>query len=183
MRLADYVADFVAGLGVSEVFGVVGAGAMHLNDAFGNHDKFEFIATQHEQGAAMATEGYARIAGDIGVALVTTGPGGTNALTGVCGAWVDSIPMLVISGQVSVNNMIGDSGLRQFGGQELDVMKIVAPVTKYAATVLEPEQVRYHLEKAVHFARSGRPGPVWIDIPVDIQGRQVDPAKWIDIYA
>jgi len=177
MRLADYVAEFVVGLGVTEVFTVVGAGAMHLNDAFGNQPGLNYIATQHEQGAAMAGEGYARIRGDLGVILVTSGPGGTNALTGVCGAWVDSIPMLVISGQVSVNNMIGETGLRQFGVQELDTIRIVSTVTKYAVSITEARQIRYHLEKATHLARSKRPGPVWIEIPVDIQGRMVDPEK------
>ncbi len=175
VRLADYVASFVADMGVGEVFGVVGAGAMYLNDAFGNQPGLDFIATQHEQGASMAAEGYARVSGGIGVAQVTTGPGGTNALTGVCGAWIDSIPMLVISGQITINNTIGSSGLRQFGVQELDTIAIVSPVTKYAVCVLEPDQIRYHLEKAVHYAGSGRPGPVWIDIPLDVQNATIDP--------
>lgn len=177
MRLADYVASFVADLGVREVFTVVGAGAMFLNDAFGNHPGLKFIATQHEQGASMAAEGYARITGNIGVAQVTTGPGGTNALTGVCGAWIDSIPLLVISGQITINNMIGSSGLRQFGVQELDTISIVSPVTKYAVTVTEPDQIRYHLEKAIHYAKTGRPGPVWLDIPLDVQNAQIAPEK------
>jgi len=175
VRLADYVATFVAESGVKDVFTVVGAGAMFLNDAFGNHPDLNYIAMQHEQGVSMAAEGHARITGNIGVAQVTTGPGGTNALTGVCGAWIDSIPMLVISGQITINNMIGDTGLRQFGVQELDTISIVSPVTKYAVTVTEPEQIRYHLEKAVHYACSGRPGPVWIDIPLDVQNAQIDP--------
>ena len=175
VRLADYVASFVVDIGVGEVFGVVGAGAMYLNDAFGNQPGLDFIATQHEQGASMAAEGYARVNGNIGVAQVTTGPGGTNALTGVCGAWIDSIPMMVISGQITINNMIGTSGLRQFGVQELDTIAIVSPVTKYAVCVMEPDQIRYHLEKAVYLAKSGRPGPVWIDIPLDVQNAQIDP--------
>lgn len=174
MRVADYAAAFVADLGVGEVFSVVGAGAMVLNDAFGARDDLNYICTQHEQGAAMAAEGHARIRGDLGVILVTTGPGGINSMTGVCGAWIDSIPMLVISGQVTRNNMIADSGLRQFGVQEADVMAMARTVTKYAVCVTDAQEIRYHLEKAVHLARTGRPGPVWLEIPIDVQGAIID---------
>ena len=148
---------------------------MVLNDAFGTRPDIDYICTQHEQGAAMAAEGYARICGKPGVVLVTTGPGGSNALTGICGAWVDSIPMLVISGQVTCNNMIGDSGLRQFGVQEADVLGMVDPITKYAVCVSDPDDIRYHLEKAAWLAQSGRPGPVWVEIPVDVQGATINP--------
>lgn len=175
MRLADYIADFVAKQGVKYVFGVTGGGAMYLNDAFGNHSSFRFIPMHHEQTASMAAEGYARIAERIGVLQVTTGPGGTNAITGVCGAWIDSIPMLVVSGQIMIKDMIGGANLRQVGVQEVDIISMVRPITKYAKVVTEPNRIRYHLEKALHLATTGKPGPVWLDVPLDIQNAQVDP--------
>ena len=175
MRVADYIADFVAAQGVKFVFGVTGGGAMYLNDAFGNHPDFRFIPMHHEQTAAMAAEGYARIAENIGVLQVTTGPGGTNSITGVCGAWIDSIPMLVVSGQIMIKDMIGGANLRQIGVQEVDITAIVGAVTKYAKTVTEPDRIRYILEKALHLATTGKPGPVWLDVPLDVQNAQVDP--------
>lgn len=175
MRLADYIADFVAKQDVKYVFGVTGGGAMYLNDAFGNHPLFRFIPMHHEQTASMAAEGYARIAERIGVLQVTTGPGGTNSITGVCGAWIDSIPMLVVSGQIMIKDMIGDANLRQVGVQEVDIVSMVRPITKYAKVVTEPSRIRYHLEKALHLATTGRPGPVWLDVPLDVQNAQVDP--------
>jgi acetolactate synthase-1/2/3 large subunit len=175
MRLADYVAKFISDLGVGHVFGVTGGGAMHLNDAFGNQPGLEFIPVHHEQAAAMAAEGHARVTGLPGVALLTTGPGGTNALTGVCGAWIDSIPMILISGQVTTDTLIADSPLRQFGVQEVDIIALARPVTKYAVLVDEPEMIRYHLEKALHLATTGRSGPVWLDIPLDVQNAKIVP--------
>ncbi|NQU57845.1 MAG: thiamine pyrophosphate-binding protein [Rhodospirillales bacterium] len=176
MRLADYMADFVAGLGVTEVFGITGGGAMYLNDAFGCHPKFTFVASHNEQASSMAAEGYARISGKIGVLQVTTGPGGTNSITGICGAWIDSIPILTISGQVMIKDMVGDANLRQIGVQEVDIISMVKPITKYAVTITEPHMIRYHLEKALHYATTGRPGPVWLDIPLDVQNTDIDPA-------
>ncbi len=177
IRLADYVANFIAGLGVGHVFGVTGGGAMHLNDAFGNQPGLDFIPVHHEQAAAMAAEGHARVTGLPGVALLTTGPGGTNALTGVCGAWIDSIPMIVISGQVTTDTLIAGSPLRQFGVQEADIIALAKPVTKYAVLIDEPEMIRYHLEKALHIATTGRPGPVWLDIPLDVQNAKIVPEQ------
>ncbi len=177
MRLADYVFATVADWGVTHVFAVCGGAAMHLVDAAGLQRRLRYVAVQHEQAAAMAAEGYARITGRPGVVLVTSGPGGTNTLTGVCGAWIDSIPMVVISGQVTTDSLVRDTGLRQFGIQETDIVRLVGPVTKYAVTVENALEIKYHLQKAFHLATTGRPGPVWIDIPLDVQSRLVEPAR------
>ena len=174
IKLSDWVFQFLASQGVKHVFEVTGGGAMHLNDSLGQAPGIEYICCLHEQAAAMAAESYAKVANDIGVCLVTTGPGGTNALTGVAGAWLDSTPMLVISGQVKRADLKGSTGVRQMGVQEVDVAAMATPVTKYAVTVHDPADIRFHLERAVHLARMGRPGPVWIDIPLDVQGAMVD---------
>ncbi len=177
VKISDYIASTIADLGVQHVFAVCGGGAMHLVDSFGGCDRLEYVATHHEQAAAMAAEGYARIAGGPGAALFTSGPGGSNAITGVYGAWVDSIPTVFVSGQVTQDTLIGDTGLRQFGIQEGSIVELVRPITKYAVTVTDPETVRYHMEKACHLAVTGRPGPVWIDVPLDVQSRLIDPEK------
>jgi acetolactate synthase-1/2/3 large subunit len=174
-KASDCVADFIRGLGIRHVFGVAGGGSMHLNDSF--HDIF--VPMHHEQAAAMAAEAYSRLEG-IGCALLTTGPGGTNAVTGVACAWVDSIPVIFLSGQVTKDTLLAGSGLRQRGIQESDISSIVAPITKHAVTVTKAEDLRYELEKAAYIARSGRSGPVWVDIPLDIQGAQV---KWDQLRA
>lgn len=174
VRVSDYIADFVANLGIRHVFSVVGGGSMHLCDSFGHHPKLQFVATHHEQGAAMAAEAYARLNG-IGCALVTTGPGGSNAITGVCSAWVDSIPVLFISGQVTSDTLLEGTGLRQYGVQETDIVSLVGPITKHAVTVRAAEDIRFELERAVFLAQFGRPGPVWVDLPLDIQSKRVDP--------
>lgn len=176
MKVSDYVANFIAKQGIKEVFSVCGGGSMHLVDSIGKHEKLTYIATHHEQAAAMAAEAYSRMNG-LGCALLTTGPGGTNALTGVACAWVDSIPVIYISGQVTRNTLLKDTGLRQFGIQESDIVSLVKPVTKYSVTVIDENMIRYHLEKSVHIAKSGRPGPVWLDIPLDIQSKQIDVNK------
>ncbi len=177
MKLSDYVIQFVAGQSVKHVFMLPGGGAMHLNDSLGQCKDIEFVCTLHEQASAVAAEAYARITNNLGVALVTTGPGGTNAITGVAAAWLDSTPCLFLSGQVKRNDMKGTSGLRQLGVQEIDIVSIVKSITKYAVTVRNPEEIRYHMERAVHLARSGRPGPVWIDIPLDVQASVIEPDK------
>ena len=176
IRLADYVAQFVAGQGVGSVFMVPGGGAMYLVDAFGATPGLDYVPNHHEQASSIAAEAYARINGRLGCALVTTGPGGANAVTGCAGAWIESVPLLIISGQVKRADLIGDSGVRQMGPQELDIVSIVKPITKYAATVLDPQDIRRHLEQAVHLATHGRRGPVWIDIPLDVQAAAIDPA-------
>ncbi len=175
MRVADYIFRYIANLGVKQVFLLPGGGAMHLVDALGQNSDLEFIPTHHEQAAGIAAEAYARVNENIGVALVTTGPGGTNVLTPVAGAWIESVPLLIISGQVKRADRIGDSGVRQMGVQEVDVVRMVAPVTKYSVTVDDPALIRFHLEKALHLARTGRKGPVWIDVPLDVQAAPIDP--------
>jgi acetolactate synthase I/II/III large subunit len=180
MRLADYVMSFVAQQGVKHVFLVTGGGAMHLNDALARCRDLTFICNHHEQASAIAAENYSKATNNLGVALVTTGPGGTNAITGVVGAWLDSTPMLVISGQVKrADRMYRPDGtplgVRQRGSQEVDIVSVVKPITKYAVTIDDPQSIRYHLEKATHLARTGRPGPVWIDIPIDVQAAPVEP--------
>jgi acetolactate synthase-1/2/3 large subunit len=180
MKLSDYVAQRVADHGLRHVFMVVGGGAMHLNDSLGHEPRLQTIHNHHEQACAMAAEGYARLTGRIGVINVTTGPGGINALNGVFGAWVDSIPMLVISGQVKRETCMGFydlPGLRQIGDQEADVISMAKGITKYAVLVMDPNSIRYHLEKALYLATSGRPGPCWLDVPVDVQSSQIDPAQ------
>lgn len=174
VKLSDWLIARIADLGVTHVFQVTGGGAMHLNDSLGACDRLQYVCTLHEQAAAMAAESYAKVRGGLGVCVVTAGPGGTNALTGVAGAWLDSTPMLVISGQAKRADLKRDSGVRQMGVQEVDIVAMARPVTKYAVTVMEPREIRYHFEKAVALAVSGRPGPVWLDIPVDVQGALID---------
>jgi len=177
VRVADYIAQALAAHGVRHVFLVTGGGAMHLNDAFGRCAGMEYVACHHEQACAMAAESYFRMTGRIAAVNVTTGPGGTNALTGVYGAWVDSLGMFVVSGQVKRETTIGSTRLplRQLGDQEVDIVSIVRPVTKYAVMVNDPSTVRYHVERALHLATHGRPGPVWLDIPMDVQGALIAP--------
>jgi acetolactate synthase-1/2/3 large subunit len=183
LKLSDYVLNFVADQGVKHVFLVTGGGAMHLNDSLARCRAITPVCNSHEQASAIAAEGYAKATSNLGVAMVTTGPGGTNAVTGVAGAWLDSTPMLFLSGQVKRPDRMFDSaglklGMRQLGVQEVDIVSIVGPITKYAVTVTDPAEIRYHLEKAVYLARSGRPGPVWVDIPLDVQAYPIgDPAS------
>lgn len=173
-RVADYIADFIADLGVQHVFLLPGGGAMHLNDSVGKHPDLDVVACHHEQAAAIAAEAYCRINENIGVAMVTTGPGATNAVTAVAGAWIESVPLLVISGQVKRADLLRGAPLRQKGVQEVDIVSVVDPITKYAVTVQQPEDIRRELERAVFVARDGRAGPVWIDVPLDVQGAPVD---------
>ncbi|MDD5307567.1 MAG: thiamine pyrophosphate-binding protein [Deltaproteobacteria bacterium] len=175
-KLSDYVASFVAEQGVRHVFFFPGGGAMHLNDSFGHTEGLTAVCTLHEQAAAIAAEAYARVTGNLGVCLVTTGPGGTNAVTGVSAAWLDSTPCLFLSGQVKRPDLMTDRGVRQMGCQENDIVSIVRSLTKYAVTVTEPERIRFELEKALHLARDGRPGPVWLDVPLDVQAAPIDVA-------
>jgi len=179
MKLSDYVMRFIAAEGVRHVFLVTGGGAMHLNASLAQCPELEAVCNSHEQASALAAESYSKATNNLGVALVTTGPGGTNALTGVTGAWLDSTPMLVISGQVKRPDRMFAAdgtplGLRQLGLQEVDIVSLAEPVTKYAVAILDPSSIRYHLEKAVWLARNGRPGPVWIDIPLDVQACRID---------
>ncbi len=177
MKLSDYVFRRLADWGVRHVFMVTGGGAMHLNDSVGHESRIKFVCNHHEQASAMAAEAYARITGRPGVVSVTTGPGAVNALNGVFGAWTDSVPMLVISGQVKRETCMrarGISGLRQLGDQEVDILPMVQGITKYAVMIDDPASIRYHLERAFQLAAIGRPGPCWLDIPVDVQAAQID---------
>ena len=177
MRVADYIIKTLTDkYNVKHIFLVTGGGAMHLNDAVGKNKKIKYICNHHEQASAMAAEGYSRISGKVGVTMVTSGPGGGNAVTGVMGAWLDSIPMLVLSGQVKIETTILKApGLRQLGDQEINITDIVRPITKYSVMVTSSEDIRYHLERAMYLAEHGRPGPVWLDIPLDIQAAEIDP--------
>lgn len=177
MKLSDWVADRLAEHGITDVLMLTGGGAMHLNHSLGTHDALTTTFTHHEQALSIAAEAYYRLTNKLAVVNVTSGPGGTNALTGVYGAFVDSCGMLVLSGQVKRETTVRHTGLplRQYGDQELDIEPIVRPVTKYAAMVEDPRSIRYHLEKALHLAVSGRPGPVWLDIPLDVQAAMIDP--------
>lgn len=178
MRLSEYVAQKLAQLGVRQVFMLTGGGAMFLNDALGNAPGLRTTFCHHEQACSMAAEGYARVTNFPAVVNVTTGPGGINALNGVFGAWVDSVPMLVISGQVKRETLVSSydiPGLRQIGDQEADIVSIVKGITKYAVLVSDPQTIRYHLEKAWHLCQTGRPGPCWLDIPVDVQSSFIEP--------
>ena len=179
LKLSDYILARLTAWGVKHVFLVTGGGAMHLNDSIGTSG-VTYVCTHHEQAAAMAAEGYARITNTPSVLNVTTGPGGINALNGVFGAWTDSIPMLILSGQVKRETGMatyGITNMRQLGDQEVDIIRMVHGITKYAVWVNEPESIAYHLERAWHLAQTGRPGPCWLDIPVDVQSAQIDPEK------
>ena len=171
------LAKKVAELGIRHVFMVTGGGSMHLNHSLGTSDDLECIFNHHELACAMGAEAYYRLTNRLALVNVTSGPGGTNTITGVYGAFVDSIGMLVISGQVKWETTVRSTGLplRQYGDQELDIEELVRPVTKYSVMVTEPESIRYHLEKALYLATSGRPGPVWLDIPLNVQAAQIDP--------
>jgi len=175
MKLSDFVAHFIVNKNVHHVFLLPGGGNMHLVDSIGKEHGLEYIACLHEQTAAIAAGAYGMYTRNIGVAMVTTGPGGTNAITGVAGAWVESIPLLIISGQVKTPDIKPNAEMRMLGFQEVDITTIIRPITKYAITVRDGQTIRYHLEKAVFLARTGRPGPVWIDIPLDIQAQEIDP--------
>jgi acetolactate synthase-1/2/3 large subunit len=178
LRVAEYIAQTLAARGVRHVFLLTGGGAMFLNDALGHQPGIELICNHHEQASAMAAEAYARVSGTTGVVNVTTGPGGINALNGVFGAWTDSIPMLILSGQVKRETSLrynGLANLRQLGDQEADIVALARPICKYVAFIDAPQQIRRELEKALYLATQGRPGPCWLDIPIDVQSALIDP--------
>lgn len=176
-RVADFIAACLSDKGLTDVFMVTGGGAMHLNDAFGRHPDLNVVCLHHEQACAMAAEAYARLGGRPAILNVTTGPGGINALNGVFGAYTDSLPMVVVSGQVRRETIAGNFPLplRQLGDQEVDIVRMVGGITKSAVTVQDPARIAYELDKACALAVSGRPGPVWIDVPIDIQGAFIEP--------
>ncbi|MGE7690578.1 thiamine pyrophosphate-binding protein [Lysinibacillus sp. NPDC097214] len=176
IKVANYIADFFVSKGIKHVFTITGGGAMHLNDAFGHHEKLHCIYNHHEQASAIAAEGYTRLSGKVSAVCVTSGPGGTNTLTGVLGGWLDSIPMFVVSGQVKRETTIRSTDvlLRQLGDQEFNIVDCVKTMTKYAHMITDEKEIRYHLEKAWFLCQSGRGGPVWLDIPLDVQAAFVE---------
>lgn len=176
VRVADYLAGRLVEEGISDCFSVTGGGAMHLNDAFGHRQGLKVTYNHHEQACAIAAESYARLTQRVAAVCVTSGPGGTNALTGVLGGWLDSIPMLIFSGQVKFSTTIvsTDVPLRQLGDQEFNIVDAVRPMTKYCAMVTDPLRAAYHFEKALYVATHGRPGPCWLDIPLNVQAAIVD---------
>lgn len=180
IKLSDFVVKRLEHHGVRDVFLISGGGAMHLNDSFGKSKKITYYCNHNEQASAIAAEGYARYAQKLAVVNVTTGPGGLNCLNGVFGQWTDSVPVLYISGQVKFETTIAscrDISLRQLGDQEVDIVSIVKPLTKYAVTVTDPYTIKYHLDRAVWLAQNGRKGPVWIDVPINVQGALIDEKK------
>ena len=177
VKLSDYVADFINSQNVSHVFGITGGASLHLIHSIEEHPRIEFLCSLHEQASAMSAEAYSRITRNLGVAIGTSGPGATNMITGICGAYYDSVPTLFITGQVATFRFKGKTGVRQYGFQETDIVRICQPITKYAVTVEDPKKIRYELEKACHFARSGRPGPVLVDIPDNLQREVIEPLR------
>ena len=176
IRVADYIAGYLADYGITQVFSVVGGGAMHLNNAFALEHRLNKVYNHHEQACAIAAESYSRVNNKIAAVCVTSGPGGTNALTGILCAWQDSLPLIVISGQVRNDITVESTGLnlRQFGEQEYYIIRSVAPMTKYAVMVTDAKMIKYHLAKALELATTGRRGPVWLDVPLNIQGQIIN---------
>lgn len=184
IKVSDYIVNRLAEYGVKHIFMITGGGAMHLNDSISSFKAIEYICNHHEQACAIAAEGYYRASGKMAVVSVTSGPGGTNTMTGLIGQWLDSIPCVYISGQGRQQTTIAacpELGLRQLGDQEINIVDIVQPVTKYADMIRNPRKVRYHLEKAFYLATHGRPGPTWLDVPLDIQAALVDEST-LDAY-
>lgn len=182
VKISDWIAKFLVDQGIRYNFTVPGGGAMHLNVSFGHQEGLMNIFVQHEQSASIAAEGYYRVHNELPLVCCTTGPGGTNTLTGVLGAWLDSIPMLVISGQIRYGTTARAAGLpvRAMGDQEYDITPMVSHMTKYAEMIIDPTTVKYHLQKALYMATHGRPGPVWLDVPLDIQGGYIDPEEFAE---
>lgn len=174
IKLSDYVIKFIAKQGVKDVFLLSGGGCMHLVDSVGRCEELNYICNLNEQAVGIAIEAYGQYTNNLGVGLVTTGPGSTNAITGIAAAYVDSTPCLMLSGQVKRSDFAKPYGVRQMGYQEVDIVSIVTPITKFAVTVVEPEKIKYYLQKAVYLATHGKKGPVWIDIPLDVQAAMID---------
>ena len=185
-RIADYIIDFISSIGVDKIFLLPGGGCMHLVDAVALNKNIEPITCQHEQAAVISAEAYGRVhKSGIGVAIVTSGPGSTNAITGVTGAWLESIPMIIISGQVKRSDLNIEKKVRQKGPQEIDIVTIVQSITKFSETIIDPSKIKKTLQKAYIEAKSGRKGPVWLDVPLDIQGTPIEKIKtsqnsWVD---
>lgn len=177
MKLTDYIAQYLIDEGVKKVFLLTGGACAHIIDSFGKNPDIEYVCMQHEQAAAMAADAYSRITRNIGVAVATSGPGATNLITGACCSYFDSIPTLIITGQVNLWETKGNKKARQIGFQETDIINIIRPITKFAVLVKDPQMIKYYLDKAIYIAKSGRPGPVWLDIPMNVQHAEIDPKK------
>ncbi len=186
MKLSDYVIKRLSEHNVEVVFTITGGGSMHLNDSLGKSKEIKYICNHHEQACAIAAEGYSRTLNKLGVVMVTSGPGGTNTITGVIGQWTDSVPVLYISGQIKYETSIEsckEINLRQLGDQEINIVDIVKRITKYSKFIVDPNKIKYYLDKAIYLAASGRPGPVWLDIPLNIQNSEIDEEKLIEFTA
>jgi acetolactate synthase-1/2/3 large subunit len=181
IKVSDYIVNFYIKNNINKCFVVTGGGAMHLNDSLGHSEQIECIYNHHEQACSIAAEGYTRISGTPALVCVTSGPGSTNAVTGVLGAWLDSIPMIVLSGQMSLNTTLASTPLplRQLGFQEFNIIDSVTCMTKYAVMITDPKYIAYHLEKSLYLAKNGRKGPVWLDIPLDIQSTMINEEELI----
>lgn len=175
MKLSDYIIDYLVSIGVKHVFLITGGAASHLVDSFHKRKDIRYICVQHEQAAAMAADAYSRVGDSIGVVITTSGPGATNLITGAGCSWFDSIPCLYLTGQVNTYEYKGTASIRQVGFQETDIVSVLKPLTKFAHMVSEPLKIKYYLEKAVYLAKTGRPGPVLLDLPMDIQRAQINP--------
>jgi acetolactate synthase-1/2/3 large subunit len=183
IKVSDYIVKRLEEYGIEHVFMITGGGAMHLNDSVGKSQKIKYICNHHEQASAIGAEGYSRTSGKLGVVIVTSGPGGTNTITGVTGQWVDSVPVLYISGQIKQETSIEscrEVGLRQLGDQEINIVDIVRPITKFAAIIDDTKKTKQLIDKAIHVATTGRPGPVWLDVPLNIQGALLDEASLLE---
>jgi len=177
MKCSEYIAEFLVEQEVKHPFLITGGAVFNLVDAVARNPSLDYICTEHEQSAAMAADAYSRVSKNIGAAITTSGPGATNLTTGVCCSWYDSIPTIFLTGQVSTPKLKGDTKIRQFGFQETDVVSLFKTITKYSAIVKDPKKIRYELEKANYIARNGRPGPVLLDLPNDVQRAEINPSK------
>ncbi|MFC1741085.1 thiamine pyrophosphate-binding protein [Nanoarchaeota archaeon] len=177
MKLSDYVADFLAKQGLKHTFGITGGAIVHILDSIYSNPEIKHVCTTHEQVAAMAADAYSRLTGNFGVAIATSGPGATNLVTGICCSYFDSIPVLLITGQVPRSQLKKGSKARQIGFQETDIVGMFSSITKYGVIIEDPDKIRYELEKALYIAKSGRPGPVILDLPDDVQRAEIDPSK------
>ncbi|MBU3112286.1 thiamine pyrophosphate-binding protein [Clostridium lacusfryxellense] len=182
MKLSDYIVEFLKDNGVTTIFGYQGGAITHFVDSIYKADKIKFISNYHEQASAFAAEGYARVSGKIGVCTATSGPGATNLITGIGSAYFDSIPCLYITGQVNTYEYKRSNGIRQEGFQETDIVSIIKPITKYAIMITAPDKIKYYLEKALYIAKDGRPGPVLLDIPMNVQRSEINPGELIGFY-
>ena len=183
IKLSDYIIkELEENTNAKHMFMLPGGGAMHLNDSLGKSKKIKYVVCLHEQALSIAAESYARVTNDIGLCMVTTGPGGTNAMTGLAGAYIESTPVFFVSGQVKRADMINGQGIRQQGMQELNIIDVVKPITKYAYCITNEKEIMYHMKKALYLATHGRKGPVWLDIPLDVQSAMIDEKEIEDVY-